>query len=64
MTETMLRTSAEKSALKHNTLHPKAINYTKNSVHCTHPKLSCSMEVNKEEVAKFIFFKKQITQMA
>ena len=33
MTETMLRTSAEKSALRHKTLHPKAINKTK-TVYC------------------------------
>ena len=106
MTETMLRTSAEKSALRHKTLHPKAINeknpvlchfkfllrhckveihkstkqtfkqfdmhaefntfldqkslackffistiQTLNlSLHCTYPKHSCSMEVNKEEL--------------
>ena len=29
MTETMLRTSAEKSALTHKTLHPQAIDKTK-----------------------------------
>ena len=106
MTETMLRTSAEESALKHKTLHPQAINETKTvfcqikllqrhckveihiptkqtfkqfdmraefntfldqkslackffistiqtlilSLHCTYPKLGCSMEVNKEEL--------------
>ena len=31
MTETMLRTSAEKSALRHKTFHSKAINKTRNS---------------------------------
>ena len=31
MTETMIRTSAEKSGLRHKTLHPKAINKTKSS---------------------------------
>ena len=116
MTETMLKTSAEKSVLRHETLHPKAINKTtvlchfkflprhckveihtptkqtfkqfdmhaefntfldqkslackcfistiqtlNLSLHCTYPKHSCSMEVNKDE---FIFFKEQITQMA
>ena len=106
MTETMLRTSAEKSALRHKTLHPQPINETKTvfchikslsrhckveiytptkqtfkqldmhaefntfldqkslackffistiqtlnlSLHCTYPKLSCSMEVNKKEL--------------
>ena len=106
MTGTMLRTLAEKSALRHKTLHPQAINETKTgfchikflpmhckveihiptkqtfkqfemhaefntfldqkslafkffistiqtlnlSLQCTYPKLSCSMEVNKEEL--------------
>ena len=110
MTETMLRTSAEKSALRHKTLHPQAINKTKTvfghikflprhckveihvptkqtfkqfdmhaefntfldqkslackffistiqtlnlSLHCTYPKLSCSMEVNREESLIYI----------
>ena len=106
MTETMPRTSAEKSALRHKTLHPQVINKTKTvycdikflprhckveihtptkqtfkqfdmhaefnifldqkspagkffistiqtlnlSLHCNYPKLSYSMEVNKEEL--------------
>ena len=106
----MLRTSAEKSALRHKTLHPQAISKTKTvfchikflprhckfeihiatkqtfkqfdmhaefntfldqkslackffistiqtsslSLHCTYPKLSCSMEVNKEELLNHI----------
>ena len=48
MTETMLRTSAEKSALTHKTLHPKAISIKQKTVLCHFKCLTrhCKVEVH------------------
>ena len=63
MTETMLRTSAEKSALRHKKFNifldqwspackffSSVIQILNLSLHCNYPKVSCSVEAYKEEL--------------